>query len=100
MTESGVPGPRDGEGQGGAQPGEPPDLPSTPAATSVVTSGAAETAPDSDPEPGPKMTDQDAVDAFPVGKLTKLDELISNPRYVIFLSFVKFFMFFFLKLNF
>ena len=52
---------------------------------------------DSDPEPGPKMTDQDAVDAFPVGKLTKLDELISNPRYVIFLSFVKFFMFFFLN---
>ena len=45
MTESGVPDPTDGEGQGGAQPGEPPDLPSTPAATSVVTSGAAETSP-------------------------------------------------------
>ena len=79
--------------------GSPQTSPPTPAAASVATSGAAETAPDSDPEPGPKMTDQDAVVAFPVGKLTKLDELISNPRYVIFLSFVKFFMFFKKKLN-
>ena len=28
------------------------------------------------------MTDQEAIDSFPTAKLNKLDELISNPRWV------------------
>ena len=30
----------------------------------------------------PELTDDEAIAAFPVAKLIKLDELISNPRYV------------------
>ena len=35
------------------------------------------------PSPPAPQTDQELVDSFPVAKLTKLDELISNPRWVI-----------------
>ena len=28
------------------------------------------------------LTDQECIDSFPTAKLNKLDELISNPRYV------------------
>ena len=90
MTVSGVPDPRDGEGQGGAQQGDPPDAPTTagaptaPPPAAPVAPPPAEAAPtEAAPEPVPKvLSDQEAVDAFPVTKLAKLDELISNPRCV------------------
>jgi len=37
----------------------------------------------------PVLTDEEALAAFPVAKLTKLDELISNPRFE-YLAIVKF----------
>ena len=38
-------------------------------------------APQIPPPPAPpRLTDEEALAAFPVAKLTKLDELISNPR--------------------
>ena len=42
--------------------------------------------PVSDPPPPstpPDQTDQELIENFPVAKLNKLDELISNPRWVI-----------------
>ena len=42
--------------------------------------------PPSDPAPPstpPAQTDQELLENFPVAKLNKLDELISNPRWVI-----------------
>ena len=58
--------------QGATQP-EP-----APAATAAVASPAEqEVAAVAAKSP---MTDQEAIDSFPTAKLTKLDELISNPR--------------------
>ena len=46
----------------------------------------ASQSPESDPPPPavpPAQTDQELIENFPVAKLNKLDELISNPRWVI-----------------
>ena len=57
--------------------GEPSDPPGTPGPPSMEGPPA--------PPPGvaspASYTDQELLDNFPVAKLTKLDELISNPRY-------------------
>ena len=45
--------------------------------------GDQQPAPAPAPPPSAPLTDQELVDSFPVAKLTKLDELISNPRWVI-----------------
>ena len=57
--------------QGATQP-EP-----APAATAAVASPAEQETVAAAKSP---MTDQEAIDSFPTAKLTKLDELISNPR--------------------
>ena len=46
----------------------------------------ASQSPETDPPPPavpPVQTDQELIENFPVAKLNKLDELISNPRWVI-----------------
>ena len=54
-------------------PSEPPPAPQPPSKSPV-----------SDPPPDPApQTDQELLENFPVAKLNKLDELISNPRWVI-----------------
>ena len=79
------------EGEEGQVPGPP----GPPAAGGLVVGGTAEqgaqseapaaVAPPAEQEAaaakGP-MTDQEAIDSFPTAKLNKLDELISNPRWV------------------
>ena len=81
------------EGEEGQVPGPP----GPPAAGGLVVGGTAEqgaqaeapatavVGPPAEQEAaaakGP-MTDQEAIDSFPTAKLTKLDELISNPRWV------------------
>ena len=57
------------------EPSEPPGAPLPPSKSPV-----------SDPPPPsapPPQTDQELIENFPVKKLDKLDELISNPRWVI-----------------
>ena len=55
------------------------DTGDTPAPASADTAPAA---PPAQPAPSPlaSQTDEELLENFPVAKLTKLDELISNPR--------------------
>ena len=81
------------EGEEGQVPGPP----GPPAAGGLVVGGTAEqgaqsdapataaVAPPAEQEAAAAkspMTDQEAIDSFPTAKLNKLDELISNPRWV------------------
>ena len=56
------------------EPSEPPAAAPPPAMDTAPAPPARAT-------PGPaSLSDQELMDNFPVAKLTKLDELISNPR--------------------
>ena len=53
--------------------GDPPSTPGPPSMEGAPTQPTGAATPAS-------YTDQELLDNFPVAKLTKLDELISNPR--------------------
>ena len=66
--------------------GDLTDPPQTPQAQSQPQPLPPSQSPESDPPPPavpPVQTDQELIENFPVAKLNKLDELISNPRWVI-----------------
>jgi len=79
MTVAGVGEPAEGSPSPPAQGGCGPQNANTPNAPPSDPPSPPVAA----PSPPAPQTDQEMVDSFPVAKLTKLDELISNPRWVI-----------------